>query len=117
MIKTVRARLVLFFLSLCLASVPSAAAHHLHLIAGGLQMSECRLETLTSPEQMVDAVRRCAQENPQKPWIAKAADLVVLERDLFAIPPSEIHRVKVLLTLLEGEEIYRDPGFKISSGG
>jgi predicted amidohydrolase YtcJ len=131
---TVRARLVLFFLFLCLASVPSAAAQpadlvfrngavytldasrswaeavavsrgrivyvgpengigpwigsgtnvvdlqgkmllpgfhdsHLHLIAGGLQTSECRLETLNTPEQIVGAVRRCAQENPQKPWI------------------------------------------------
>jgi predicted amidohydrolase YtcJ len=39
--------------------------------------------------------------------VGKAADLVVLDRDLRAIPPSEIHRVKVLLTLLEGREVYR----------
>jgi predicted amidohydrolase YtcJ len=49
--------------------LPGFQDSHLHLIAGGLQMSECRLETLTTPEQIVDAVRRCAQENPQKPWI------------------------------------------------
>jgi predicted amidohydrolase YtcJ len=41
----------------------------------------------------------------------KAADLIVLDRNLFEIPPSEIHRAKVLWTLLEGREVYRAPGF------
>jgi predicted amidohydrolase YtcJ len=41
----------------------------------------------------------------------KAADLVVLDRNLFEIPPHEIHQAKVLLTLLEGKEVYRDPRF------
>ncbi|MGE5275497.1 MAG: amidohydrolase [Acidobacteriota bacterium] len=41
----------------------------------------------------------------------KAADLVVLDRDLFEIPPEEIHRAHVLLTMLEGREIWRDPSF------
>lgn len=36
----------------------------------------------------------------------KLADLVVLERDLFAIPAREIGDVKVALTLLEGEVVY-----------
>ncbi len=37
----------------------------------------------------------------------KAADLIVLERNLFEIPPNQIHTVKVLLALLEGRVIYR----------
>jgi predicted amidohydrolase YtcJ len=41
----------------------------------------------------------------------KAADLVVLDRNLFEISPNEIHNTKVLLTLLEGKEVYRYPGF------
>jgi len=41
----------------------------------------------------------------------KAADIIVLGRDLFKIPPSEIGRVKVLLTLLDGREVFRDPSF------
>jgi predicted amidohydrolase YtcJ len=41
----------------------------------------------------------------------KAADLVVLDRNLFEIPASQIHEAKVLLTLLEGGEVYRAPGF------
>jgi hypothetical protein len=40
----------------------------------------------------------------------KLADLVVLDRDLFAIPPTEISDVKVLVTLFAGDVVYRDPG-------
>jgi hypothetical protein len=40
--------------------------------------------------------------------VGKSADLVVLDRNLFEIPPEEIHRTRVLMTLLEGQEIYRD---------
>lgn len=41
----------------------------------------------------------------------KAADLIVLDRNLFEIPAHEIHTAKVLLTLLEGKAVYRDAGF------
>jgi predicted amidohydrolase YtcJ len=41
----------------------------------------------------------------------KAADLIVLDRNLFAIAPSEIHQVEVLWTLLAGKEVYCAPGF------
>ena len=44
--------------------------------------------------------------------VGKAADLVVLDRNLFELPAHEIHRAKVLLTLLEGKEVYRDEGFR-----
>jgi predicted amidohydrolase YtcJ len=43
--------------------------------------------------------------------IGKAADLVVLDRDLFKIPPEKIHEAKVVLTLLDGKEVFRAPGF------
>lgn len=43
--------------------------------------------------------------------VGKAADLVVLERNLFEVPAAQIAEVSVLLTLLEGEEVYRDPAF------
>jgi hypothetical protein len=36
----------------------------------------------------------------------KAADLVVLDRNLFKIPLAEIHRARVLVTLLDGKEVY-----------
>ena len=46
----------------------------------------------------------------------KLADLVVLDRNLFAIPAEKIHEAKVLWTLLEGKEVWRDPGFTVSAG-
>lgn len=39
----------------------------------------------------------------------KSADLIVLDRNLFEIPLEKIHEAKVLLTLLEGKEVFRDP--------
>ena len=39
----------------------------------------------------------------------KWADLIVLDKDLFELPPHEIHTAKVLWTLLEGETVWRDP--------
>ncbi len=38
--------------------------------------------------------------------IGKAADLIVLDRDLFKIPASDIHKTRVVLTLLEGRTVY-----------
>lgn len=43
--------------------------------------------------------------------VGKFADLVVLDRNLFEIPPWEIHHTKVLLTLLEGRTVWRDTSF------
>ena len=40
--------------------------------------------------------------------IGKLADLIVLDRDLFRLPAPEIHRARVVLTLLEGREVWRD---------
>jgi len=36
----------------------------------------------------------------------KAADLIVLDRNLFKIPAQQIHETKVVLTLLEGKVVY-----------
>ncbi|MGH7495836.1 MAG: amidohydrolase [bacterium] len=48
--------------------------------------------------------------------VGKAADLIVLDRNLFKVPAHEIHRAKVLWTLLEGKEVYRDMDFNQSLG-
>ncbi len=45
--------------------------------------------------------------------VGKAADLIVLDRNLFEVPPEQIHRAKVLWTLLEGREVWRDPSFVV----
>jgi predicted amidohydrolase YtcJ len=39
--------------------------------------------------------------------IGKLADLIVLDRNLFAIPSEEIHTVRVLRTVLEGKTIFQ----------
>lgn len=39
----------------------------------------------------------------------KAADLIVLDQNLFAIAPEAISETKVLLTLLDGEPVHGDP--------
>jgi predicted amidohydrolase YtcJ len=39
----------------------------------------------------------------------KLADIIVLSENLFDIPPAQISEVKILLTLLGGKEVYRDP--------
>ncbi len=44
--------------------------------------------------------------------VGKAADLIVLDRNLFEIPLQKLHEARVLLTLLEGREVYREPGFE-----
>jgi predicted amidohydrolase YtcJ len=41
--------------------------------------------------------------------VGKAADLIVLDHNLFEVPPEKIHETKVVLTLLEGREVYRAP--------
>jgi len=44
--------------------------------------------------------------------IGKAADLIVLDRHLYRIPANQIHTAKVLLTLLDGREVWRDPAMR-----
>ena len=40
--------------------------------------------------------------------VGKAADLIVLDHDLTAISPFEIHATHVLLTMLEGRVVFGD---------
>ncbi|RJL32826.1 amidohydrolase [Bailinhaonella thermotolerans] len=44
--------------------------------------------------------------------VGKKADLVVLDQNLFEIPVTRTSETKVLLTLFEGAETYRDPSFR-----
>jgi predicted amidohydrolase YtcJ len=41
----------------------------------------------------------------------KAADLIVLDQNLFQVEPMKISEVRVLLTLLDGRAVWRDPDF------
>lgn len=44
--------------------------------------------------------------------VGKKADLVVLDKNLFKIPKQDIHKTKILLTLLEGKETFRHTEFR-----
>jgi predicted amidohydrolase YtcJ len=47
----------------------------------------------------------------------KRADLIVIDRDVFAIDPSDLHATRVLSTYLDGREVYRrQPGGRQSGG-
>jgi len=43
--------------------------------------------------------------------VGKFADLIVLDRDPYAVAPNELHRLCVLWTVKEGREVYRAEGF------
>ncbi len=40
--------------------------------------------------------------------VGKLADLIVIDKNLFEIPPSEISEAKVMLTMFGGEIVYGD---------
>lgn len=44
----------------------------------------------------------------------KLADMVVLDHNLFEVPTIDLHRVKVLWTLVDGREVWRDSSFAVS---
>ncbi len=41
--------------------------------------------------------------------VGKSAEVIVLDKNLFEIPPAEISEVRVMLTLFKGKTVYRDP--------
>jgi predicted amidohydrolase YtcJ len=41
--------------------------------------------------------------------VGKLADLVVLERNLFDVPPGELHAVRVMRTIVEGRTVFQRP--------
>jgi predicted amidohydrolase YtcJ len=43
--------------------------------------------------------------------VGKAADLIVVSQDLFKVPEHRISKTKVVLTLLNGREVFRDSSF------
>ena len=43
--------------------------------------------------------------------VGKQADMIVLDQNLFEIPTTEIAKTKVLLTLVDGKEVFRASQF------
>lgn len=45
--------------------------------------------------------------------VGKKADLIVLDKNLFEIPVTDIHKAKVLMTLFEGKEVFVDSSYAL----
>jgi predicted amidohydrolase YtcJ len=41
--------------------------------------------------------------------VGKSADLICLDRNIFALPPSEISQARILLTIFQGKQVYQAP--------
>ncbi len=75
------------------------------------------------PEQRITLAQAIAAYTKDAAWAVrddkldgtleagKAADIVVLDQNLFKIDVMSIHKTHVLLTLLDGAPVYRDPKF------
>jgi predicted amidohydrolase YtcJ len=44
--------------------------------------------------------------------VGKEADLIVVDRDIFAVAQDELDKAVVLQTVLQGEEVWRHKNFK-----
>ena len=42
--------------------------------------------------------------------VGRRADLTVVDRDLFRIPPEDLLKVKVRMTMIDGEPVYESGG-------
>ena len=49
----------------------------------------------------------CIRDSTGSIEVGKAADLIILEKNLYNIAVDEISEVKVLQTLLEGKTVFR----------
>jgi hypothetical protein len=43
--------------------------------------------------------------------VGKKADFIVIDQNILQIDPSQIHTTSVLLTVFEGNEVYRSEGY------
>jgi hypothetical protein len=80
--------------------------------AGGWQPGE-RLTAEAALSHFTRDAAWTAHEESEKGMLApgRVADLVVLSADILAVPPERIQDVRVLLTVLGGQDTYRAPGF------
>jgi hypothetical protein len=43
--------------------------------------------------------------------VKKLADVILISQDLFKIPPNQIGKTKVLMTMVGGKVVYKDPSW------
>ncbi len=69
------------------------------------------VETAIAAYTLQGAWANFADTNRGSISAGKYADLIILSDNLLQIPAAAVQRARVLLTLVGGEEIYRDPAF------
>lgn len=76
--------------------------------AGGawLPKQAVDLDTMLAAYTINGAKNAHAEQNRGSVKIGKAADLIILDKDIRKIPPSQIHTAKVILTLVNGTIVY-----------
>jgi predicted amidohydrolase YtcJ len=72
------------------------------------------VETAVKAYTMGGAYANFVNGNRGSIEVGKYADLVVVSDNLFEIPPERIKDARVLLTLVGGKEVYRDPESEFS---
>jgi hypothetical protein len=70
------------------------------------------LQTMLAAYTIAGAYANFQEQKTGSLEVGKAADLIVLDRNLFEGAPQNVHRATVLLTMLDGKEIFRHERFK-----
>lgn len=84
--------------------------HPLARIAAGVG-SGVALDKMIASHTIRGAEAIFAERETGSIEVGKAADIVILERDLFAVAPAQIGAGKVVMTLFDGKAVFRDPSF------
>jgi predicted amidohydrolase YtcJ len=79
-------------------------------IAAGVK-SGVSLETMIASHTINGAVEIFAERETGSIEVGKAADLVVMDRNLFELAPDDLATAKAILTMFAGKEVFRDPSF------
>ncbi|HYV44671.1 MAG TPA: amidohydrolase [Myxococcaceae bacterium] len=90
---------------------PAPSMNPLEIIQAAITQRPVHLSEMIAAYTVTGAWLARSEGNTGSIEVGKAADLIVLDRNLFEVPPADLHRVRVLVTLLEGRPVYRDPGF------
>ncbi len=70
------------------------------------------LQTMLTAYTIAGAYANFQEDKIGSLEVGKAADLIVLDRNIFECGTQDVHRATVLLTLLEGKEVFRHESFK-----
>jgi predicted amidohydrolase YtcJ len=81
--------------------------------AGGWHPNErLTLEQAIQGYTMGGAIAARREKTEGSIEVGKLADVIVLSQDLFKMAPNQIGKTKVLMTMVGGKVVYRDPSWE-----